>query len=498
MAQIDVSHLTFAYDGSYDNIFEDVSFQLDTDWRLGFTGRNGRGKTTFLKLLLGEYEYRGHIAAPVEFEYFPYPVREPERTGLELAETLCPELELWRLLKELARLELDEELLYRPFATLSNGERTKLLLALLFQRENGFPLIDEPTNHLDLHGRELVSRWLGTKKGFILVSHDRAFLDGCVDHILSINRADITVTKGNFSVWWENKERQDAFELAENEKLKKEIRRLKETAREKARWSDTAERRKVGVDRTKVDNVKGWAPLQGAKSKKQMARAKSLEARQTRAVEEKEKLLKNVEAEASLKLTSLPHWSRRLVEARDLAPCYGGRPVCAPVSFTLEQGERIALQGRNGAGKSSLLKLVCGEPIDSTGRLETAGGLVLSLVPQDASFLRGDLRDFAAERGLDESLFKAILRKLDFARVQFEKDMADFSAGQKKKVLLAASLSRPAHLYIWDEPLNYIDVLSRMQIEALLRDYAPTMLFVEHDRAFCEAIATGVVELSPP
>ena len=116
-------------------------------------------------------------------------------------------------------------------------------------------------------------------------------------------------------------------------------------------------------------------------------------------------------------------------------------------------------------------------------------------MPQDASFLRGDLSDYARGHGVDESLFKAILRKLDFSRAQFEKDMADFSAGQKKKVLLARSLCEPAHLHIWDEPLNYVDVISRMQIEDLLLRCAPTLLFVEHDRVFCDRIATKTIEL---
>ena len=96
---------------------------------------------------------------------------------------------------------------------------------------------------------------------------------------------------------------------------------------------------------------------------------------------------------------------------------------------------------------------------------------------------------------MDESLFKAILRKLDFARVQFEKDMADFSAGQKKKVLLARSLCEPSHLLVWDEPLNYVDVLSRMQIEDLLLEFQPTIVFVEHDRVFCDHVATKAVML---
>jgi lincosamide and streptogramin A transport system ATP-binding/permease protein len=116
-------------------------------------------------------------------------------------------------------------------------------------------------------------------------------------------------------------------------------------------------------------------------------------------------------------------------------------------------------------------------------------------VPQDASFLAGNLSAYAAARQIDESLFKAILRKLDFSRTQFEKDMHGFSSGQKKKVLLAASLCEKAHIYIWDEPLNFIDVLSRIQIEELLCEYQPTMLFVEHDRAFCRNISTRQIFL---
>ena len=495
MSMIQVSHLTFAYDGSYDNVFEDLSFQIDTDWKLGFTGRNGRGKTTFLRLLMGQYEYKGEIAASVQFEYFPCEPRHPEWMAWDALEELEPALPRWRLLREMARLELDEELLYRPFETLSHGEQTKLLLALLFLRENGFPLIDEPTNHLDAHGREVVSRYLNGKKGFLLVSHDRAFLDGCVDHILSINKASIDIQKGNFSTWWENKRRQDAFELAENDKLKKEIGRLRETAREKAQWSDTAESRKTGISRIQVDNVKGWRPLQGAKSKKQMARAKAIETRREAAIEEKEKLLKNIEHQASLKLSQTAYHSLRLLQLRDLTVDYGSGPLFEPLSLELLREERMALLGPNGSGKSSILKLLCGEEIPHGGSVEKGSGLSISYVPQDAGHLSGNLSDYARAYQIDESLFKAILIKLDFARKQFEKDMADFSAGQKKKVLIARSLCQHSHLHIWDEPMNYIDVISRMQIEELILQHRPTLLFVEHDRTFCEKVATKTVEL---
>ncbi len=488
MSLIRVTDLSFTYPGSFDPVFEHCFFQIDTSWRLGFTGRNGRGKTTFLRLLTGEYEYTGSISKSVDCDYFPFPVTRPERPAREILEELHPELEEWRLLREMADLSLPETLLDRSFSTLSPGERTKLLLALLFTRDNRFLLIDEPTNHLDLAGRELVGRYLNSKRGFILVSHDRALLDACVDHILSINKATIEVQRGNFSSWWENKELRDRYELAENEKLKKEIKRLKETAREKAQWSDRVERTKIGqgpCDRGYV----------GHKAAKMMTRSKAIEGRQQAAIEEKSQLLRDLETADALKLPQLLYHSERLLLGRELGVDYGAGPVFEGLGFELRRGERLALRGKNGCGKSSLLKLVCGEDIPYTGVFERGSRLVVSYVPQDAGFLRGSLSAYARSCGIDESLFKAILHKLGFVKVQFEKDMTAFSAGQKKKVLIARSLCEPAHLHVWDEPLNYVDVVSRIQIEELLLKSAPTLLFVEHDRVFCDRIATKVLDL---
>lgn len=493
MSLIQVSNLTFAYEGSYENIFENASFQIDTNWKLGFTGRNGRGKTTFLNLLLEKYEYQGSISSSVTFSYFPYHVTDKTLFAIDVVDEIYPEYQYWPLSREMNLLQLDDEVLYRPFETLSNGEQTKLMLAVLFLKENNFLLIDEPTNHLDIQGRELVSRYLNSKRGFILVSHDRAFLDGCVDHILSINKASIEVCRGNFSTWYENKQRRDAFEYAENEKLKKEIRRLEETAKEKADWSDTAERRKLRHDPMEVDNVKGWRPLQGAKAKKSMARSKAIEKRQQAAIEEKSQLLKNIERSDTLKIFQTPFHTKRLAFLRDLSICYGESPVCSSISFEIQQGDRIALQGPNGSGKSSIIKLICGEEIPYTGELRIGNGLKISYVSQDTSHLRGKLSDFARDNGIDESLFLAMLAKLDVPKAQLEKDMSALSAGQKKKVLLAKSICEPAHLHIWDEPMNYIDVISRMQIEELLLQFQPTILFVEHDKAFCDNIATKVI-----
>ncbi|MCL2004229.1 MAG: ABC-F type ribosomal protection protein [Oscillospiraceae bacterium] len=492
MSLINISNLTFAYDGSYDDVFTDVSFQMDTDWKLGFCGRNGRGKTTLLRLLTGRYEYRGSITATVDFEYFPYPVPDPSQTTIDVLYAISTR-PLWQLQKELSKLAVPEDALYRPFSTLSNGEQTKALLAGLFLRENSFPLIDEPTDHLDMAGRETVARYLNGKSGFILVSHDRAFLDGCVDHILSINKTSIDVQSGNFSSWMHNKRLQDEYEAAENERLKKDIKRLTAAARQSAQWADKAERSKIGFNPTQKEKGKDSRAYIGEKSRRMQQRRKNLEKRQTENLEEKSKLLRNIETAEPLKLWPLQHHAPRLLTAERVSVNYGGRTVFSNLNFTLEQGERVALTGGNGCGKSSLLKLVCGENIPHGGAVTLASRLMVSYVPQDASFLSGDLDGYAERQGIDGTLFKTVLRKLDFSRAQFEKNMRDYSAGQKKKVLLARSLCEQAHLYIWDEPLNYIDVLSRIQIEELILAYRPTLLFVEHDRAFCENIATKTV-----
>lgn len=536
MAQINVNQLTFYYDGSYDNIFEDVSFQIDTDWKLGFIARNGRGKTTFLRLLLGKYEYRGSITSPVEFDYFPYTVSDKDKDTWEVLEEIRPEYELWKLCRELTLLELETEVLYRPFRTLSNGEQTKVMLVLLFSEENQFLLIDEPTNHLDREARELVGSYLNRKKGFILVSHDRTFLDKCIDHVLSINKTNIEIQQGNFSSWWENKRRQDAYEIAENERLKKEISRLNTASRQSAQWADNVEATKIGKGSEKYEKCTDTRAYVGEKSRRMQMRRKNLQQRQNRAMEEKVSLLKNIETADTLKLYPLKHHKEVLVRMEDVWIGYGGKlqdkQVITGLQLCIKNEGIYAIIGKNGCGKSSILKAIlqiAGEAFQAScndteeditktvnrnagkaadkaisnrssellvrGTIEIPRGLKISYVPQDTSHLQGTLEEYAESYGIDLTLFKALLRKLDFSRLQFDKRMEDYSGGQKKKVLIARSLCEKAHLYLWDEPLNFIDIFSRMQIEDLIRHYRPALLMVEHDRAFVEAVGADVLLL---
>ncbi|MBR6358986.1 MAG: ABC-F family ATP-binding cassette domain-containing protein [Lachnospiraceae bacterium] len=273
------------------------------------------------------------------------------------------------------------------------------------------------------------------------------------------------------------------------------------------------------------------------------ARVKAYETRISREIEEKEGLLNDIERVADLKINPLEFHKNVLIDANDLSIRYADSEQCLfeGLKFQIKTGDRIVLSGANGSGKTSIIRAILNRSgyhdqagstcivrsvndqgmtgsshyhdlsrashdhdlLDSSrdinmlisGRLDIPAGLTISYINQDTSFLAGSLKEFAKSRGFDESLFLAVLRNLDLGREQFVKNIEDYSEGQKKKVLIAASLITPAHLYIWDEPLNYIDVFSRMQIEKLILQYCPTMLLVEHDIRFQEKVATDIIRL---
>ena len=521
MSQIRVDDLTFYYEGSADSIFEHASFSIDTRWKLGFIGRNGKGKTTFLKLLLGEYEYRGKICADVAFDYFPYQLSGAweESCAAALLTVWKADCEKWRVVRELELMGTGGEVLQRPYGTLSHGERTKVMLAVLFSGEHDFLLIDEPTNHLDQASRESVKAYLAKKNGFLLVSHDRDLLDACTDHVLVLNRQSIEVQAGNFSSWEENRRRQDTFARMENEKHQKEISHLKRASGRTRQWANANERTKIGYDPVREHDRPTRAYI-GAKTKKMEKRRKQMEVRLERELEEKEGLLKDVETAVSLKMFPLEHHKEVLFSVKGYGLGYEGKgQVFDNLNFSLRRGSRIFLNGKNGCGKSSLIRALLGRiherdgngvtedarishvsadgknALWESGTLEAASGITVSYVNQDTAFLEGSISEFCRERKLDESLFCSLLRQLGLERRQLSGCLEEFSQGQKKKVLIAASVMTPAHLYIWDEPLNYMDVFSRIQQEELILSAAPTMLIVEHDVRFREKIATQVIEM---
>lgn len=478
--------MNFGFDALDQPIFQNVDLNIDTKWRLGLIGRNGRGKTTLLNLLMKKYPYEGEILCDVEFVYFPQMIVNKENLTYYAIDEVMP-VELWKLERECLYLQLDKAILWQPFEQLSGGEQTKVLLAALFCEESRYPLLDEPTNHLDIQARNIVINYLKKKKGFIVVSHDRTFVDEVVDHILVIEKSQLSIFKGDFSTYEQQKERQDQFELEQNKLLKSEIERLKHTAKEKSDWA------------IKKEKPSGNDPFGNAQAKRMMKRSKVIEKRMNSKIEEKTKLLHNIESVSSLTVNCLFSHRDPVLRLKNFSLSYGENILFQPITFDLYQGEQVALVGPNGSGKSSLLNYLIDQNFSGSvsGEVILPQGLTKSNIRQNHNDNTGLLKDFAAENQLDYSLFLNNLRILGFERDVFNVPIEYMSNGQKKKVEFAKSLGTPAEMFIWDESLNYLDVFNQRQIETMILAYKPTLLFVEHDQTFLSNIATKMVEIIP-
>lgn len=495
MSTIKITHLTFGFDKQVDLLFNDANLAIDSNWKLGLVGRNGRGKTTLLQLLLGKHTYQGDIQFPLRPVYFPASVSEAEQlTYYALLEVA--DFELWELEREMNLIQLDPQILWQPYQTLSGGEQTKVLLALLFTQEDFFPLIDEPTNHLDLQGRQHVANYLQHKDGFIVVSHDRQFLNQVTDHTLAIEKSQLVLYQGNFSTYEEQKKLRDEFELAQNRKIKKEVGRLKKTAAEKAEWSRSRETDKYGKPSEKGSGGIFDTGFIGARAARTMKRSKTIEQRMYDQIEAKEGLLKDLEDVDRLTMNYQPSRHAQLLKVEELSLRYPDQePLFASLSFELKRGEITALTGPNGIGKSSVLHYLLGTFAGEGNGELLRPNVKISYVRQNYESNRGDLQDFAEANQLDYSMFLNNLRKLGMERNVFQNRIEEMSMGQRKKVELAKSLAQKAELYIWDEPLNYLDVFNQKQLEDLLLQLKPTMLIVEHDQTFLKNIHAKQIAL---
>jgi len=279
-----------------------------------------------------------------------------------------------RLERELSRMGLDPAILERKFASLSGGEQTRALICALFLKEGAFLLIDEPTNHLDMEGREALGEYLGGKTGFAIASHDRHFLDLCVDHVLSIENGRITVQKGNYSQWKENGERRELFERRQQERLIREIAELKRAARKRRDWGRKKEKEKIG------GGDKGFI---GHRAAKLMRQALAIERRIEEKIEVKKGLLKNVEKERRLRMPARARLPETLLTVSDVTIVLAGRLVVDRFSLSLSRGERVALLGPNGSGKTTLLRAIAGEIVPARGEIH---------LPQHLTVARAYLR----------------------------------------------------------------------------------------------------------
>lgn len=512
MGKIRIENMDFAYKGCYTPVFTKVSLTFDTDWKLGLIGRNGRGKTTLLKLINGQLEPdAGYVKKDVNTEIFPYKydgnyritmdvikecignLRNMEEK-LEEADVLEVYLELdgfaveGKIKREAKKIGLKEDTLERNFATLSEGEKAKALMIALFLRPNTFVLMDEPTNHLDEKGRNEVISYLKKKKGFIIISHDRSFIDEVANHIVSINKSNIELEKGNYSTWKNNAMMREEFEWRTSENLVREIASMEKHAVKKREWAAVANTQKYPfTSNARTNGTQAY-----------MAQAKRAEQKVREDIAKKKTLLRNMEIAKDLTFIQDEAEEEWLLRVEDLTFGYEkGDTLLEGISFQLKVHDALWIRGANGCGKSTLLKLLTGEI--PNGYVLYNGEVSFSILSQTFG-LDGIMsgKEFLKKQAESKEEYEESLRlceAFDIMETLLEKSCATYSSGEGKKIVLAAMLSKKNHIIIFDEVLNFMDVMFREQLEAAILKLQPTMMFVEHDVTFGERIANAVLEL---
>jgi ATPase subunit of ABC transporter with duplicated ATPase domains len=500
------------------SLFENLTLAFGAE-RTGLVGRNGVGKTTLVRLILGELapsagavSVRGRVgvlrqalrpapgataadlmgAADELARLARVEAGQGSEDDLAEADWLAPN-RLEAALSDVGLAGLD---LHRPAESLSGGQITRAALAGLLASEPHFLLLDEPTNNLDAEARELVAQVLARwKGGALVVSHDRTLLRE-MDRIVDLTILGAKVYGGNYDLYAERKAQEEeaaARNLAEAERTVARVSREAQAAREKKARRDAAGRRFA---------AKGSEPkiLLGAMAE----RAENSGAREGR-------LADRLKADATADLTEAQEKVERLRRLSfELPPSGltagkgvlalegvsfahpGGPPILSGVTFRMTGPERVAVVGRNGSGKTTLIRLAVGELDPSAGTV--ARGVPAALLDQQTALLRPDETLVEAFRRLNpqasENAARAALARFLFRNVAGEKLVSSLSGGERLRAALACALmsDRPPQLLVLDEPTNHLDLDSIEAVEAALRGYDGALLVVSHDRDFLQAI----------
>ena len=511
MIDIAVSNLSKEFEVG-KKILDGLTFQVDQGERVGLLGKNGAGKTTLFKMLTGELDWDEgeiHIAPGKGLGLISQiPVYPPEYTVEDVLQTAFQRLhDMEKELEELTGrmagdsdpallrrydalsaafeagggydtatplnkvcngLLISQDMRGQLFSSLSGGEKTRVNLARLILEDTDILLLDEPTNHLDLRATEWLEEYLDKYKGTVLaISHDRWFLDRVVKRVIEIQDGKAEFYAGNYSFYVEEKERRYQEKLKQYEKEQAKIEQLEKAAEQLRVWAYS------GMDKT---------------FKRAQSMEKRIERMRTTDKPTKERRL-------DIKFGEREFRGDEVLTIKELKKSFDGRTLFDHVNLEVVGGERIALLGDNGTGKSTLLKILLGEEEPDSGKLRMGPTVKVGYLPQIIHFDR-------PERNLVDTMLYAQdcstqtarnrLAAFNFRGEDVFKPVSALSGGEQSRLRLCMLMDEKINLLILDEPTNHLDIASREWIEKAVADYEGNLLFVSHDRYFIKQFATRI------
>lgn len=457
------------------SLFEGVNSSVLQGEVIGIIGKNGAGKSTLLQLITGErqpssgqIQWVGQEADILMVEQETESYASGHQSPLEIKL-----LEKWQVPAV-------------GYVRMSGGEKLKARLAKGFAADAGLLLLDEPTNHLDEQSMEILKEQIAAYKGtIILVSHDRHFLDDAVSKIWSIEDKQLIEHKGNYSSYMEARRQKRLAQQREYEKQQKMVERIEGQLNELSSWANTGHAKSMKEE--------GFKEYHRVKAKRLDSQVKSKRKRLEKELEKSKAAPVAPEHEVRFSISANTKRGKRFLEVKNLAKSFDGRKLFEGAHFTIQHGERVAITGPNGSGKTTFLKIVMGmetaegevwvSPAASVGYLtQEVFDLPLDQTPEDLFY-----RETFAERGKVQTLMK----HLGFTASQWKEPIGNMSMGERVKCKLMEYILEEKDVLILDEPTNHLDLPSREQLEETLSAYPGTLLAVSHDRYFLEKITSS-------
>lgn len=517
MIDIGVTGLVKSFDLE-KKILDGLTLQIDTGERVGILGRNGAGKTTFFKILTGELDYdSGEVfVAPgkrlgliSQIPVYPpeYTVEDVLRTAFSRMERLKGEMDalaekmaagdssaatLKRYGDLSARFEglggwdtdtavskvangltIDDSMRSRLFSELSGGEKTRVNLGRLILEDTDILLLDEPTNHLDLQATVWLEEYISKFRGTVLtISHDRYFLDRTVTRIIEIADGKAAFYSGNYSFYAVEKERRYQERMKQYLKEQAKIRQLEKAADQMHLWAfmgnDALHKRAFSMEK-RIERMR--TTEKPTKARKMNAQFASREFR-----------------------------GDEVLQLRGLTKSFGDRPLFSDIYLRVEPGERIALLGENGTGKTTLLNMIVGSERPDSGSIRLGPSVVTAYLPQIIRFAHPErsLLDtmLYEKKGMTAQSARNRLAQYQFQGEDVFKSVSSLSGGELSRLRLCMLMDEQTSFLILDEPTNHLDIAAREWVEEAVEAFDGTLLFVSHDRYFINRFATRIWELS--
>ena len=500
------------------NVLDGITFQIDQGERVGLLGRNGAGTSTLFRILTGELEpdegqaiiasgRRVGLISQIPVYPAGYTVEDVLRSAFARLRKLGEEMEnltermaagendpaLLRRYDTLSArfeafggydtdvavdkvangLSISKEMRERLFDALSGGEKTRVNLGRLILEDTDILLLDEPTNHLDLHATEWLEDYIARFRGTVLtISHDRYFLDRIVTRIIEIEDGKPNFYSGNYSFYAVEKERRYQERMKQYEKEQAKIRQLEKAADQLRLWAFQ------GMDKTYRRAISMEKRIERMRTTSKPTKARKMDAR----------------------FSSAEFHGDEVLGIRNVSKSYGDKHLFEGISLKVEGGERIALIGDNGTGKSTLIKMIVGELYPDDGRIKTGPQVKEAYLPQIIRFDHPDWNlvenMMAAKKGLSAQSARNRLAAYDFRGEDVFKPVSVLSGGEQSRLRLCMLMDDEINFLILDEPTNHLDIDSREWIEEAVEAYDGTLLFVSHDRYFINRFATRIWELT--